>query len=116
VQWFVTTDSVENSVHEVVTALVVERAEKDASGEVFVVVGVTARTAERAFASDLDREKRNFPAQNFTPTLQEVPGVYRHRLLTKLDFIFRHFGGVNGCMRTPIFCGLRVLKDRRVAS
>jgi hypothetical protein len=76
-------DGVDDAVDEIVSALVIESAEKDTSGEMFVVVGVTAGTAERAFASDLDGEKRNLSAQNLSPTLHEVPGVYGHQLLAK---------------------------------
>src|SRR3954447_4321636 len=91
-------DRVDDAVDEIVSALVIHGAEKNASGEVFVIVGITARTAKRAFTSDFDREKRDFAAQNLAPTLHEVLGVNGHQLLAELDFIFRHFGGANGCI------------------
>ena len=61
-------DEREHAVDEGLALQIADVAQRDAAAEVIVAVGIAARTAERAFARDFDREVRSITEQDLAPS------------------------------------------------
>jgi hypothetical protein len=62
-------DDLDNAVDKGLALSIRERPQRLAAAEMLVAVGVTSRTAKRAFARDFDREIWAVSGKDFAPRL-----------------------------------------------
>ncbi len=60
-------DEIDDAIDESIAAKIVELAKRGFAAEMRVTVSVTARTGERTFTSDFDREHGDFASENISP-------------------------------------------------
>jgi hypothetical protein len=79
VHGIVALDQLEDAADQIVAAEVGKIAELGCAGEVRITIGIASGTAQGAFASNFDREKRDFPTQDFPPGSQYVKWIHTRK-------------------------------------
>src|ERR1700722_853745 len=62
----------EHAINQGLAAAVAQFAQSFSAAEVLVLIGVTARTFERALAGNFDRKRGRFTLENFSPGLNDL--------------------------------------------
>ena len=77
----VTANQRQHSVNQLLAFVIGKRAQRPALPEMFGLVSVTSRAAQRALAGDLDRQHRMMAAQNAAPAADNVSFFHCEPLL-----------------------------------
>lgn len=74
VQGLVLAHKAQYAIDQLISAEVIEFAQRDAAAEMRIAIGVASRAAQRALPGDLDRQHRDSARQDSSPSGEHVAG------------------------------------------
>src|SRR5688500_9108454 len=80
VKWLVLVDDLNHALNKLLIFEITEFSQKDPAVEMIISIGVTARTAQRAFLRDFDRQKWCTARQNRCPSAEDLGNVHNKDL------------------------------------